>query len=96
MLRTGTSRRRREDPGWNPTAGRPGWHAECLPWFAEREVAVVAAAINADVAAISLTSEITATWPVGRFKFQIWFLRDEPSAAFVVVEGAIGVSEGIQ
>lgn len=74
MLRTGTSRRRREDPGWNPTAGRPGWHAECLPWFAEREVAVVAADVAQDAVPSGYERILQPIHSIGIVAMGLWLL----------------------
>ncbi len=43
FLRTGYGRARDRNPAIDPTTeGFPGWHAACLPWLHEREVALVA------------------------------------------------------
>ena len=49
FLRTGYGRRRREVGPLPVDAGQAGWHASCLPWLHEREVAVIASDTAQDV-----------------------------------------------
>ncbi len=50
LLRTGYARKRIDEGPGSPSAdGRPGWHASCLPWLHEHEVAAIGADTAQDV-----------------------------------------------
>jgi kynurenine formamidase len=84
LLRTGYGRKlRQHGPDAVGTVGRAGWHAACLPWLHQRQVA----AIGADTAQDVIPSGYTMRNPVhlvGIVAMGLWLIDNcdlEPLAA---------------
>lgn len=72
LLRTGHGRARREgtDGGMEQT----GWHASCLPWLHEREVALIGADTPQDVQPSGYSDVLMPVHAVGLVAMGLWLL----------------------
>ncbi len=75
LLRTGYGRRRRER-GADRTAevGRAGWHASCLPWLRERDVALIGCDTAQDVHPSGYPSMRSPMHAIGIVAMGLWLL----------------------
>lgn len=75
LLRTGYGRKRRErGPDDVRAVGRAGWHAACLPWLRERDVAVIGADTAQDVHPSGYPALRSPVHAVGIVAMGLWLL----------------------
>lgn len=73
LLRTGHGRVRHED-GATAGSGHAGWHASCLPWLREREVALIGADTPQDVQPSGVDGVLMPVHAVGLVAMGLWLL----------------------
>lgn len=73
LLRTGHGRVRHED-GATAGFGHAGWHASCLPWLREREVALIGADTPQDVQPSGVDGVLMPVHAVGLVAMGLWLL----------------------
>lgn len=85
LLRTGYGAKLREQgPDDVGTAGRAGWHAACLPWLHERQVAAIGAETAQDVIPSGFATLRNPVHLVGIVAMGLWLIDNcdlEPLAA---------------
>jgi kynurenine formamidase len=75
LIRTGYGAFRREFGHQDMLAdGQPGWHAACLPWLHEREVAVIASDTSQEVVPSGYTYPALPVHRVGIVAMGLWLL----------------------
>jgi len=75
LLRTGYGRRKRErGPDRTAEVGRAGWHAACLPWLYERDVALIGCDTAQDVHPSGYPSMRSPVHAVGIVAMGLWLL----------------------
>ncbi len=75
LVRTGYPARRRERGHEDMLAtGQPGWHAACMPWLHEREVAVIASDTSQEVVPSGYTEPSLPVHAVGIVAMGLWLL----------------------
>jgi kynurenine formamidase len=75
LCRTGERRHRAERPReWEPNAGRPGYHASCLRWFAERKLAAVGSDVIQDVLPSGYPQLVMPVHTVGLVALGLWLI----------------------
>lgn len=74
LLRTGYGRLRRERPDEWPGSGHPGWHAACLPWIRERDVALIGCDTAQDARPSGYDDPIEPIHAVGLVAMGLWLL----------------------
>ena len=73
LLRTGLGRHRHES-GESGAFTHPGWHASCLPWLHERQVALIAADTPQDVQPSGYEDLANPVHTVGLVAMGLWLL----------------------
>ena len=73
LLRTGHGRARHEG-GAAPGFEQAGWHASCLPWLHEREVALIGADTPQDVQPSGYDAVLMPVHAVGLVAMGLWLL----------------------
>lgn len=73
LLRTGFGRARHES-GVTPTITQAGWHAACLPWLREREVALIGADTPQDVQPSGYDAVLLPVHAVSLVAMGLWLL----------------------
>jgi kynurenine formamidase len=89
LLRTGYGQRRRERGHEDMLAtGQPGWHAACMPWLHERQVALIASDTSQEVVPSGYTNPGLPVHKVGIVAMGLWLLdnADLEDAAAMCVE----------
>ncbi len=75
LLRTGYGRKKRErGPDRVQDVGRAGWHATCLPWLRERDVALIGADTAQDVQPCGYPSFRSPVHAIGIVAMGLWLL----------------------
>lgn len=75
LLRTGYGRRKREHgPDDTVRIGRAGWHAACLPWLHERDVALIGCDTAQDVHPSGYPALRSPVHAVGIVAMGLWLL----------------------
>lgn len=74
LLRTGFGSRRRDNDPELFADGAPGWHASCLPWLHEREVALIACDTATDVVPSGYDEPPLPVHAVGIVAMGLWLL----------------------
>jgi kynurenine formamidase len=75
LLRTGYgAKKRRRGPDRVQETGRAGWHAACLPWLRERDVALIGADTAQDVHPCGYPSFRSPVHAIGIVAMGLWLL----------------------
>ncbi|MBI4201044.1 MAG: cyclase family protein [Chloroflexi bacterium] len=74
LVRTGNYRRRLEKGPWDQGANRPGPHAECLPWFHQRGIAMLGSDTPNDVAPSGYQRMSLPVHQVGIVAMGLWLI----------------------
>ena len=75
LLRTGYGRKKRvRGPDRVQDIGRAGWHAACLPWLRERDVALIGADTAQDVHPCGYPSFRSPVHAIGIVAMGLWLL----------------------
>lgn len=75
LLRTGYDRMRHEtDRRLGPTSGQQGWHAACLPWLRERDVAYIGCDTGQDSLPSGYDSIMLPIHTVGQVAMGLWLI----------------------
>jgi kynurenine formamidase len=75
LLRTGYGRKKRErGPDRVQDVGRAGWHAACLPWLRERDVALIGADTAQDVHPCGYPGFRSPVHAIGIVAMGLWLL----------------------
>jgi kynurenine formamidase len=75
LLRTGEQKVRRENPDpADPNAGRPGYHASCLKWFADRKLAAIGSDVIQDVMPSGYDALVMPVHVVGMVALGLWLV----------------------
>ncbi|MEV4344577.1 cyclase family protein [Actinoplanes sp. NPDC049596] len=85
LLRTGHGRPRPED-GFR----QPGWHASCLPWLREREVALIGADTPQDVQPSGYDDVLMPVHAVGLVAMGLWLLDNCDLEACAAIAAELG------
>ena len=86
LLRTGHARARPEAGGFS----RAGWHASCLPWSREREVALIGADTPQDVQPSGYPDVLMPVHAVGLVAMGLWLLDNCDLEACAAVAAELG------
>lgn len=88
LVRTGYGRRRRELGHENMiVSGQPGWHAACLPWIHDRQVAMIASDTSQEVVPSGYSYPALPVHRVGIVAMGLWLLDNAE------LEGAAAMCE---
>ena len=74
LVRTGDYRRRLEEGPRDPSIGRPGIHAACLPWFHERAIAMLGSDTPNDVVPSGYERFVRPVHQVGIVAMGLWLI----------------------
>ncbi len=94
LLRTGYGRKKRErGPDRVQEVGRAGWHAACLPWLRERDVALIGADTAQDVHPCGYPSFRSPIHAIGIVAMGLWLLDNCDLEALASTCARLGRSE---
>lgn len=74
LIRTGNYRRRLEKGPWDQSITRPGPHAACLPWFRQREIAMLGSDTPNDVVPSGYERFTRPVHQVGIVAMGLWLI----------------------